>query len=62
MMGTEEYGKYVPNNTSPHKLSRDFLLAVINIYLILLVGNICTARIILRIKINRKRANKSKIF
>ena len=32
-MGTEEYGKYVPNGTSPQKLSREFLLAISNIHL-----------------------------
>lgn len=45
-MGTEEYGKYVPNNTSPHKLSRDFLLAVFNIYITLIVNSLYTAIII----------------
>jgi len=34
MMGTEEYGKYVPNGTSPQNLSREFLLAVTNIHII----------------------------
>lgn len=32
-MGTEEYGKYVPNGTSPQNLHREFLLAVSNIHL-----------------------------
>lgn len=34
-MGTEEYGKYVPSGISPQNLSREFLLAVSNIHIIL---------------------------
>lgn len=45
-MDTEEYGKYVPNITFPQKLSRDFLLAVYNIYIGLIVNSLCAAIII----------------
>lgn len=41
MMGNASYGDYVPDKISPESLSRDFLLCVSNIYLIIIVSCIC---------------------
>ena len=46
MIGTPEYGKYVPNNVSPQRLSRDFLLAVSGNNITILAHSLCTTRLV----------------
>ena len=54
MMGNEKYGDYVPDRTSPHSLSRDFLLSVRLLHLIDIVGCLYRSNIISKFSKYRK--------
>lgn len=41
MKGNPEYGLYVPDNIDPRKLTRGFLLAVIQIYNVIIADCLC---------------------